>query len=125
MAASGAAVLGNARTTSRARSGKPGPAAATSRPSRSSSWSTAITVAIPAVKPVVTGCGMYSISRPSRSRPIPTRMAPAIRPAVRSPDRPKRAWIGASTTTKAAVGPVTWVREPPRSATIAPATIAV
>ena len=38
---------------------------------------------------------------------------------------PKRETIGARITTKAAVGPVTWNREPPRSGTKSPATMAV
>jgi hypothetical protein len=125
MAASAGETVPRARITASARSGNPGPVGATSSPSRSSNWSTAMTVAMPAVNPVVTGCGMYSINRPRRSSPMPTRMSPAIRPEVSRPGRPKRVWIGASTTMNAAVGPVTWVREPPSSATTVPATIAV
>ena len=34
------------------------------------SWSVAMTTAMPAVKPVVTGWGMNWMSRPSRSAPI-------------------------------------------------------
>ena len=44
---------------------------------------------------------------------------------MRSPARPKRAYSGASTTMKAAVGPATWTRDPPRSAVKNPAMIAV
>ena len=94
-------------------------------PSTSFSCRVAITVAIPAVKPVVTGCGMNSTNRPSRAAPIPTSRRPAIRPAVSSPESPKRETIGARTTTKAAVGPVTWNFEPPVRAATEPATIAV
>ena len=38
---------------------------------------------------------------------------------------PNRETTGARMTTKAAVGPVTWKREPPRSGTTSPAMIAV
>jgi len=84
-----------------------------------------MTTAMPAVNPVVTGCGMNSMSRPIRRAPIARRMRPAITEASSSPARPSRLAIGASTTTNAAVGPVTCVIEPPRSATTAPATMAV
>ena len=106
-------------------SGKRSGMRATCRPSTSFSWRVAITVAMPAVKPVVTGCGMNSTSRPRRAAPIPTSRRPAMRPAVRSPERPKRDTIGPRTTTKAAVGPVTWNLDPPVSAATVPATIAV
>ena len=86
---------------------------------------TAITVPMPAVNPAVTGCGMNWIRRPSRSRPIVTSKRPAMTPATRSPAIPKRTTMGARITTKAAVGPVTWNRDPPRSGTTMPATIAV
>jgi hypothetical protein len=68
---------------------------------------------------------MNSIRRPARKAPIARRMSPAITEARSSPARPRREAIGASTTTKAAVGPVTWVIDPPSSATSAPATMAV
>lgn len=35
--------------------------------------------AMPAVKPVITGCGMYFISAPRRSRPAAMSISPAIR----------------------------------------------
>ena len=84
-----------------------------------------MTVAIPAVKPVVTGCGMNWISRPSRATPIANRRTPANSPAVSSPASPSRDTMGARITTNAAVGPVTWNFEPPASAVTMPATIAV
>ena len=87
--------------------------------------SVAMTVAMPAVKPVVTGWGMNSMSRPRRIAPIATSRTPAMRPAVSSPERPYLVTIGARMTMNAAVGPVTWCFEPPSSATTKPATIAV
>ena len=59
------------------------------------------------------------------SQPIATSSIPAMRPAVSSPERPKRDTIGARTTTKAAVGPVTWNFDPPVNAATVPATTAV
>ena len=88
-------------------------------------WSVAITVAMPAVKPVVTGCGMNWMRRPSRANPIATRNTPAISPEISRPERPCFVTIGARMTMKAAVGPVTWYFDPPRTATIEPATMAV
>ena len=84
-----------------------------------------MTVPMPAVKPVVTGWGMNWMSRPSRKSPIAMRISPAIAPATRRPLIPKRDTMGARITTNAAVGPVTWKRDPPSKGTIAPATIAV
>jgi len=80
---------------------------------------------MPAVKPVVTGCGTNWISRPRPAIPINTRSTPAIIEAISSPARPKRAAIGDKITTKAAVGPDTLAREPPNNAVSPPATIAV
>ncbi len=95
------------------------------RPRKSFSCRTPMTVPMPAVKPVVTGCGMNWIRRPRRKRPIATRSTPAIPPATNRPSRPWRTRMGARITTNAAVGPLTWKREPPRTATTRPATIAV
>ena len=88
-------------------------------------WSVAMTVAMPAVKPVVTGCGMNSMSLPRRASPITSRITPAISPAVRRPPMPYSREMGARMTMNAAVGPVTWCFDPPSSATMKPATIAV
>lgn len=95
------------------------------RPSSLSTCVAAMTTAMPLVKPVVTGCGMNWISRPRRSSPIATRMKPAITVASISPPSPYCDAMGARMTMKAAVGPVTCAREPPRSATTPPATMAV
>ena len=71
------------------------------------SCSVAITVAMPAVKPVVTGWGMNSMSRPSRASPITIRMTPPSIPASSSPASPNCVKMGARMTMNAAVGPVT------------------
>ena len=52
-------------------------------------------------------------------------MIPASIEANISPPGPKCAETGASSTTKAAVGPETFMREPPSSGISAPATIEV
>ncbi len=54
----------------------------------------AITTAMPAVKPSVTGGGMYSISRPSRASPMATRITAAISEAVSRPASPYVCEIG-------------------------------
>lgn len=84
-----------------------------------------MTTAMPAVKPVVTGWGMNSMRLPRRSRPSAMRIRPAMRPVISSPPRPSWAWMGASSTMKAAVGPTTCSREPPKTAEMKPATMAV
>ena len=80
---------------------------------------------MPAVNPVVTGWGMNWISRPRRKSPIASSSTPAMPPAMSSPESPCRTRMGARMTMNAAVGPVTWNREPPRIGTTRPATIAV
>ena len=49
------------------------------RPSMSFTWLEKMLTAMPAVKPVTTGCGMYFISVPSRSRPAAISISPASR----------------------------------------------
>ena len=83
------------------------------------------TTAMPAVNPVVTGCGISCINRPNRTSPIATSITPAIIPATSSPLSPYFETIGTRMTTNAAVGPVTWNCVPPSSAQITPAMIAV
>ena len=46
-------------------------------------------------------------------------------PATSRPAMPNRETIGARMTTNAAVGPVTWKRDPPSSGTTMPATMEV
>ena len=85
----------------------------------------AITTAMPAVKPVVTGYGTNSMKRPRRMTPMAKRMAPAMSVASSRPPTPKRWEMGARITTNAAVGPDTCTREPPRRGMRPPATMAV
>ncbi len=124
VASSGHCQPGSARTTSTSRSGVLS-TVGSRRPSTSASWIEAITTAMPDVNPVVTGCGMNSIRRPIRIRPKSAWKAPARSVARRRPAMPYRAETGASSTTNAAVGPDTCVREPPSSGIRPPATIAV
>jgi hypothetical protein len=84
-----------------------------------------MTVAIPVVKPVVTGCGMNSMKAPSRATPITMSRMPARSPAVSSPESPNFEAMGARMTMNAAVGPLTWCFDPPLSAMMVPATMAV
>lgn len=65
------------------------------------------------------------MSLPSRAIPMKINMRPAMSVATRSPPSPYSEAMGARMTTKAAVGPVTWTRDPPRSAATAPPTMAV
>ena len=97
----------------------------TESPAKSFTCRVAITTAMPAVKPVVTGCGTNWMSPPMRTAPSTSRRMPAMRVATISPPMPNSAEIGARSTTKAAVGPETWKREPPRTAMAPPATMAV
>ncbi|MFT3915000.1 MAG: hypothetical protein QM704_13050 [Anaeromyxobacteraceae bacterium] len=83
--------VGAARTKATTRSAKCSGVCSSRRPRRSFTCSTAMTVAMPAVKPVVTGCGMNSMSFPIRRRPIPMSRTPAMRPATSRPEWPKRA----------------------------------
>ena len=64
-------------------------------------------MAMPEVKPSVTGSGMYSISRPRRASPISSRNTPEISVATSRPARPNCCETGYRITTKAAVGPET------------------
>lgn len=49
------------------------------RPSESLTWLEKMLTAMPAVKPVITGCGMNFINAPSRSRPAAISISPASR----------------------------------------------
>src|SRR5690606_32891312 len=81
--------------------------------------------AMPAVKPTITGSGMNRITAPRRASPIATRITPAISVATSRPPTPNCATTLARITMKAPVGPAIWMREPPNSATAAPAMIEV
>ena len=55
------------------------------RPSRSAIWLEAMITAMPEVKPVTTGSGMYLIQVPSRAKPAISSSTPAIAVATTSP----------------------------------------
>jgi hypothetical protein len=80
--------LGIARTYATHFAMKSAGTASICSPSRSFTWLEKITSAIPAVKPVMTGCGMYLIHVPSLSRPAATRIRPASRVASSNPSYP-------------------------------------
>ncbi|MNI94817.1 hypothetical protein D3C73_1529790 [compost metagenome] len=58
------------------------------RPKKSLNCIVPMVIAMPEVKPRVTGSGMYSISRPKRASPISRSMTPDIRVASNNPDKP-------------------------------------
>ena len=95
------------------------------KPRKSLTCKVAMTIPIPDVNPRVTGSGMYSISRPKRNSAISTKIIPENNVAISRPLRPN-CWVtGNKITTKAAVGPEILKRDPPVSAIIIPATMAV
>ena len=53
-----------------------------------------MTVPIPAVNPVVTGCGMNWMSRPNPRAPMATSMTPAISVETMRPPTPNFAVMG-------------------------------
>ena len=81
--------------------------------------------AIPSVKPSITGQGMNDTARPSRSRPAARTMIPARMLTTTTAPAPCDATMGTRTTTMAPVGPETWTFDPPKTAAMTPATIAV
>ena len=71
----------------------------------------AITTAIPAVKPVVTGCGMYWMSRPRRANAIPIKMKGYPLTALGSSgDRPAALAVpaGPAVPTARLISPARW-----------------
>ena len=85
----------------------------------------AISSAMPLVKPRTTGRGMNFTAWPSPVTARNSRITPAIIVTISRPERPCLAMMPATITTKAPVGPPIWMREPPRSDTRKPPTIAV
>ena len=94
-------------------------------PSSSLSWLTKMMIAIPAVKPTVTGNGMNLMKVPSRRKPSAASISPDRKVARISPSMPCCATAAATRTMKAPAGPPIWNREPPRAETRKPPTIAV
>ena len=81
--------------------------------------------AIPLVKPTTIGYGMKWNMVPMRQSPITIRMIPAIIVATVSPAIPYCPTMPATMTMNAPVGPPIKKREPPKTETRNPATIAV
>lgn len=75
------------------------------RPNRSLIWLEKMITAIPAVKPVTTGSGIYLIHVPNRASPAMTSIAPAISVARTRPSYPWVWMTSNTTTTNAPVGP--------------------
>ena len=85
----------------------------------------AMSSAMPFVNPRTTGRGMNFTAWPRPVSARNSRMTPAIIVTISRPERPSLATMPATMTTKAPVGPPIWMREPPRSDTRNPPTIAV
>jgi len=80
---------------------------------------------IPAVKPAMTGFGMYLMTAPRRAKPNASNIIPAISVAICSPAIPCCAVMIASTATNAPVGPEICTSVPPKREVISAATMAV
>ena len=82
-------------------------------------------MAIPAVKPTVTGKGMNLMKVPSLRKPMSASSTPETSVARISPSMPCAATVAPTSTMKAPAGPPIWKREPPRRETMKPPTAAV
>ncbi len=94
------------------------------RPRKSFSCVLAITSAMPLVKPMMTGRGMYLTAVPVPVRPMITSITPAIIVHMNRPSTPYSAMMPATTTTNAPVGPPIWKRDPPSAEIRKPVMIA-
>ena len=65
----------------------------------------AMIMAMPEVKPMITGMGMKPISRPRRKMPASRRRTPAAKQAKKTPCRPYCATMPMRTALMAPVGP--------------------
>jgi hypothetical protein len=81
-------------------------------------------MAIPLVKPMMTGRGKYFTAVPMPVTPSRTSSTPAIIVQVKSPSIPYLPMIPDTTTTNAPVGPPICVFEPPSAEIRNPVTIA-
>ena len=108
----------------RARPRKSPGSSGVSRPNRSRIWVLAMRMAMPLVKPMTTGRGMYFTAVPSPVTPSKTRITPAMRVHMNNPSMPYAATMPDTTTTKAPVGPAIWTREPPSAEIVNPAMTA-
>src|SRR6266851_2061320 len=84
----------------------------------------AMRMAIPFVKPTMTGRGKYLTAVPMPVTPSKTRRTPAIMVQVKSPSMPYFATIPETTTTNAPVGPPICVFDPPSAEIKNPVTMA-
>ena len=82
-------------------------------------------MAMPEVKPMMTGIGMKLIKRPSLKTPANSSRTPAAKQAKNTPCRPYSATMPTSTALIAPVGPEIWYDAPPRMAMTTPAMMAV
>lgn len=74
-------------------------------PKKLSIWPSAMMIAMPDVKPIMTGIGMKLMSRPSRSTPAMSSNTPAAKHAKNTPCSPCAATMPTSTALIAPVGP--------------------
>ena len=82
-------------------------------------------IAMPLVKPVTTGYGMYLMSVPNLLAPSTIKITPAIIAQTTSASGPCFITIGASNGTNAPAGPPICTREPPSNETKSPPMMAV
>ena len=82
-------------------------------------------IAMPLVKPVTTGNGIYLIIVPNLHAPSTNKITPAISAQTTSACGPCDKTIGASNGTNAPAGPPICTREPPSSETKKPPMMAV
>ncbi len=94
------------------------------RPKRSRICVLAMRMAIPLVKPTITGRGKYFTAVPMPVTPRRTSRTPAIMVQVKRPSIPYLAMMPETTTTNAPVGPPICVLEPPRAEMMKPVTMA-
>ena len=93
------------------------------RPTTCSSCDTAITTAIPIVKPTTMEIGTFATMRPIRPSPSAIRTTPDPRPHQMRKVPPGYCCVMARITgMNAAVGPYTWYLDPPNRAPMSPAT---
>ncbi len=81
--------------------------------------------AMPLVNPVMTGAGMKETTTPNRSSPATSRMAPLMKPAMKTPCIPYWAESPARIAVMAPVGPEIWYEAPESDPMRSPAIMAV
>ena len=116
---------GSARTSAGILSKNSAGTVPSCRPRKSFTCVSMIVIAMPQVKPVVTGCGMNLISVPSRAAPKANKNTPDMAVQIRRLGSPYCRMIAYTSPTKAPAGPPICTREPPRAETMNPPMIAV